>query len=229
METLPCPTPLPWILTVCAPPTLSVKVTELVCSPIAVGLNCTPIRQLPPWARTVLLWTQVVMFCPVVTRLNAVPVGVVNAGLPPGQVIVVVAFPAFVRKISACGIGEGVSSTWPKSSRVGPPAETETVITAGSPVPVRFKVCGEAGSAPTVPANASVMTSELLSVVVVLGVKVIAMTQLPPAGIVPATHVLSVVTLKSAFPGGVIDWMVIGTVETLRNKNSFFGVVVLMI
>lgn len=52
--------------------------------------------------------------------------------------------------MAACGTGEGLICTLPKSSRLVPPLETETVIAAGSPVPVKVSVCGEDASAPLV-------------------------------------------------------------------------------
>ena len=98
----PCPTPVPWIFTVCAPVALSVNVTDEVNVPAVVGLKVTPITQFPPWGRmafaVVAAWVQVVRFAPVpeVIRANAeLPVGL-RTGSPPVGIVMDV-FPAFVR------------------------------------------------------------------------------------------------------------------------------------
>jgi len=83
-------------LTVCDPPRLSEKVTELVCNPAVVGANVKPIKQLPPCGKTTLPWVQVVTFAPLATKPNAVP-AVFNAGLPPDHEIVVEVLPALAR------------------------------------------------------------------------------------------------------------------------------------
>src|SRR5258708_7083709 len=82
--------------------------------------------------------------------LKSVP-GKFRTGLAPVHVIVAGAFPAFVRKTSAWGIGTerlvGLTGTFPKSSSVwlapDTVVDTETAITAGSPVPEIVKVCGQ--------------------------------------------------------------------------------------
>src|SRR5271166_2601869 len=128
--------------------------------------------------------------------------------------------------MEACGTGEGLMDALPKSSRFAPPFETETVITAGSPVPVRVRVCGEPASAPFVLVYASVITIVVNSLVPVeVGVKVTPMKQLLPPLMVKfvVPQVLSGVILKSVLPGPVMDCTVNGTEAALRTKNLFSG------
>ena len=86
------------MLTVCDPPRVSENVTEEVCKPGSVGLNVTPIRQLPPCGRMTLPCVHVVRFAPVpvVIKLNVELPLTDKTGAPPVGIEVDV-FPAFVR------------------------------------------------------------------------------------------------------------------------------------